>query len=546
MKALRSNIIILVLLALATPASSDVIQVQVVDSDFSPDPTISQSDTVRWVWNAAFPHSTTSVAGISEAWESGVQSTPFTFDHTFTNIGTFPYYCTVHGLDNGNMTASGMSGVITVEALPFPTLHLDNVTSGELISPVGFANAGDDSNRLFLIEQRGQIRILQNDALLATPFLDIESKLVNQRPGFDERGLLGLAFHPQYADNETWGEGKFYVYYSAPSLDNGTAQDPDNHTSVVAEYQVSAGDPNIADNTSERILLTFKQPQWNHDGGQLAFGSDGKLYISTGDGGSGGDNEPGHTGGGLGNPSGGLGNAQDRTRLLGKVLRIDVAATTGPGGQYGIPVDNPFFGIGGGVKEEIYAYGLRNPWRFSFDDGPGGTDKLFLADVGQGDVEEVDIIVSGGNYGWRIREGSLDFDNTTLPSPVVPLIDPIAEYSRQGKPNALLKIGFATVGGYVYRGSAIPNLVGKYVFADWSNDFTSPGNGTLLGLVETPAGTWDLSVLALTSPNPIGLFITAIGEDESGELYVAAKSALDPGLDPNSNLPGGVIFKIVP
>jgi hypothetical protein len=214
-------------------------------------------------------------------------------------------------------------------------------------------------------------------------------------------------------------------------------------------------------------------------------------------------------------------------------------------GEYGIPVDNPFAGDGGGIREEIYAYGLRNPWRFSFDDGPGGTDRLFLADVGQGDVEEVDIITSGGNYGWRIREGSFDFAPGVTPNPVVPLIDPIAEYSRPGRTNALLKIGRTVVGGYVYRGSEFPELLGKYIFADWSTDFGF-GNGTLLGLEEGAGGDFTLSILDVEGGNPIGLFITAIGEDESGELYVVAKSVLAPEVDPDTGLPTAVIFKIVP
>ena len=439
----------------------------------------------------------------------------------------------------------------------FPQLRLEVVTSGELVSPVALANAGDGSNRLFAVDQRGTVSIIEDGAVLPTPFLDIESKLVPPRTDasgalrFDERGLLSLAFHPHFDTAGDAGEGKFYVYYSAPSPNGpGTDENPVDHRSVIAEYRVSGHDPNVADPT-ERILLTFDQPQFNHDGGQLAFGPDEMLYISTGDGGSSNDNNAGHTGGSqtvhdnVGRVSGTLGNAQDRTNLLGKVLRIDVHGTDGIGGEYGIPDDNPFEGDGGGVSEEIFAYGLRNPWRFSFDDGPGGSDRLFLADVGQGDVEEVDIIESGKNYGWRIKEGSLDFDSTATPDPLVTLVDPIAEYSRNGDTLGLADIaGVSSVGGYVYRGNEFPELVGKYIFADWSTGFR-PGNGTFLGLEETSPDTFELSVLDVLGGNPIGRYITALGEDESGELYVVTNQVLEAGgLDSETGLPTGAVFKI--
>ena len=543
----KSNLIVatfLCVMILSTNVNAAVVEVSVLDFSFGPDPTISVGDTVRWVWSASFPHSTTSVAGIIESWNSAVQSTPFSFEHTFTNAGQFPYYCILHGTDNGNGTASGMSGVVTVE----PPVELALVAvagSGDLVAPIQLTNAADGSGRLFVVDQHGLVQILKDGQLLSTPFLDIESKLVPQREGFDERGLLSIAFHPDYPNVGALGEGLFYAYYSAPRP-GGDPNDPVNpvdHQSVVAEYQVSV-DPDVADSSTERILLTFDQPQFNHDGGQLAFGPGGYLYISTGDGGSGHDNDAGHTGGSSARPSGVLGNAQDRTKLLGKILRIDPFGINGPGGQYGIPADNPFVGIGGGVREEIWAYGFRNPWRCSFDDGPGGTGKLFVADVGQGKFEEIDIVDSGGNYGWRVREGLHAFDTTTIPVPVVPLIDPIAEYSHPGV-GIGIEIGRTVIGGHVYRGSAIPEFVGQYIFADWSTGFTSPGDGTLLGLEETSPGVWDLSVLQVFGGNPIGIFITAIGEDESGELYVVAKTALDPGLDPVTSQPGGVVCKIV-
>lgn len=443
---------------------------------------------------------------------------------------------------------ASLAGVATTHGVvraEFPQIRLETVTSGELFAPVGLVNAADGSGRLFAIEQRGKVQIIQNGSVLATPFLDLGDKLVPAREVFDERGLLGLAFHPDYGTSGADGEGKFYVYYSAPQS-GGTNEDPIDHQSVIAEYRVSSGNSNVADPNSERIVLTFNQPQFNHDGGQLAFGPDKLLYIGTGDGGSSDDNNAGHTGGSKpihdqpGHETGTLGNAQDKTKLLGKILRIDPAGDNP--GEYGIPADNPFVNEGGGVREEIYAYGLRNPWRFSFDDGPGGTGRLFVADVGQGDFEEVNLVENGGNYGWRIREGSHDFDPLTPNPDNVTPIDPIAEYSHPGV-GIGLELGRSVTGGYVYRGSEFPELVGKYIFGDWSDNF-NVANGTLLGLEETLLDEWDLQALDVEgfTGGQIGLYITAFGEDELGELYVVARSS--KGADPTS--PGGVIYKITP
>lgn len=426
----------------------------------------------------------------------------------------------------------------------FPTIKLEPITQNEIVAPLGISHAGDGSNRLFVTDQRGTVHVIQGGSLLPTPFLDIESRLVTEQPGFDERGLLGLAFHPNFGQSGQVGEDKFYVYYSAPSPNApGTATDPVNHQSVIAEYSVTGLGSNVADPNSERVLLTFDEPQFNHNAGSLNFGPDNMLYITVGDGGGGGDNEPGHTGGGAGEPSGGLGNAQDRTKLLGKMLRIDVDGTNGPTGEYGVPVDNPFVGVDGGVREEIFAYGLRNPFRAAFDDGPGGTGRLFVADVGQDLVEEVNIVESGGNYGWRIKEGTFDFDPTVSPDPNVSLIDPIAEYAHPLAANGLLEVGISITGGVVYRGSDFPQLQGKYLFGDWSNSFSTP-NGTLLGLEETLPGVFDLSVLDVFGGNPIGEFVQAFGLDESGEAYVATKRTLAPsGLD-QSGQPTGSIYRI--
>lgn len=424
----------------------------------------------------------------------------------------------------------------------FPTLQLQPISQGEIVSPVAIANAGDGSNRLFVADQRGTIHVVSDGDVLPTPLIDLRSKLVDERPGFDERGLLGLAFHPNFGQSGQTGADKFYVYYSAPRPggDPDDPVNPINHQSVVAEYAVNAAGANSADIASERILLSFDQPQFNHDGGNLAFGPDGMLYISTGDGGGGGDNEPGHTGGGPDNPDGGLGNSQDLSNLLGKMLRIDVEGVNGPGGEFGIPGDNPFVGDAG-VREEIYAYGLRNPWRASFDRDTG---RLFAADVGQGDVEEINVITSGGNYGWRIREGDMDFDPTVSPSPDATLIDPIAQYAHPGSNVGLPEVGLSVTGGVVYRGALYPDLEGAYLFGDWSTGFGQP-NGTLLALQETSPGVFEFLTPEVAGGNPIGEYILAFGEDESGEVYVATKTASAPsGLDPDTNLPTGTIYRI--
>jgi glucose/arabinose dehydrogenase len=365
-------------------------------------------------------------------------------------------------------------------------LALETMVS-DLSAPVVMTHAGDGSGRLFVAEQGGTIRIVDNSSLVAAPFLDIRDRVLSG----GERGLLGLAFHPEYAVSGGEGEGKFYVYYSTPP-----ASSLGNHDSIVAEFQVSAADPNIADPDSERVLLRFVQPFANHNGGDLKFGpDDGFLYISSGDGGSGGDPQN---------------NAQNLRTLLGKILRIDVNSTNAPGGQYGIPASNPFAGQAD-ARPEIFAYGFRNPFRISFDDGPLGalsTDRLFVGDVGQNAWEEVDLVHAGGNYGWRIREGAHPF-NTSDPDPGN-LIDPIAEYPHP--------TGDAVIGGFVYRGEAFPSLNGQYVFGDLI--------GRMFTLEETVSG-WELSEPNVLGGNPIGENILAFGEDEAGELYLMTFDSLE-------------------
>jgi len=361
------------------------------------------------------------------------------------------------------------------------TLNLEQVVSG-LKAPTVLANAGDGSNRLFVGEQTGAIYVIENGTRLATPFLDLSSKMVKVNPIYDERGLLGLVFHPSYEIN-----GRFFVYYSAPKSGTGI-----NHEGIIAEYQISVN-PNVADANSEKIIYRFDEPEMNHNGGQLAFGPDGYLYIGLGD------------GGGAGDLHGEIGNAQDINSTLGKILRIDVDG----GFPYIIPPDNPFVGIGG--LDEIFAYGFRNPYRFSFDYPTG---QLFVADVGQDIWEEVDIVENGGNYGWRILEANHPYDIAladTLGINISNLKMPIYEYSHN--------VGKSIIGGFVYRGNQSTSLIEKYVFGDWSTDYFK-ADGKLYYLNETSPGVWVQNEFQLNSEKPFGRFILGFGEDEQGEIYV--------------------------
>lgn len=333
-------------------------------------------------------------------------------------------------------------------------VDLKLVASG-LDFPVYITASHDGSGRLFIIEQRGRIRVLAGGNVQRTPFLDITDR-VNYG---GEMGLLGLAFHPAYVSN-----GRFFINY--------TRNGPNGLETVIAEYSVSA-DPNVAAKDSEKILLTFAQPFENHNGGMIEFGPDGFLYIATGDGGSGGDP---------------FGNGQKLDTLLGKILRIDVDSAK----PYAIPPDNPFIGRGRG---EIWAYGLRNPFRFSFDRPTG---RLFAGDVGQSLYEEVDLIVKGGNYGWNLMEGLHCFSPPTNCN-TSGLILPINEYGRD--------LGISVIGGYVYRGKSYGSIAGKYIFGDF-------GSGRIWTLTELPNGSWQRDEVARTQP------ISSFGQDDNGELYV--------------------------
>jgi len=394
----------------------------------------------------------------------------------------------------------------------------------DLTSPVYATGAGDRSNRLFIVDQVGQIRILDLDyeTCLAEPFLDLESKIVDVNPNFDERGLLGLAFHPRYKNN-----GRFFVRYSASRA--GADGEPcfgssrGCHEEILAEYNVGNENPNVADPTSERILFRVDEPQFNHDGGTVAFGPDGLLYFALGDGGGAHDGladvPPSH---------GPIGNGQNIETELGSMLRIDVDRAPDPGLEYAIPPDNPFAGAAPGA-DEIYAYGLRNPYRFSFDDGTRGDGKLYVADVGQNKFEEINVVQNGGNYGWVITEGFHCFDPfnpTTPPASCTgtgphgePLLNPIAEYNHGD--------GIAVIGGFVYRGNDAPSLRGKYVFGDFSRTFI-PGDGRLFWL-DTEGVSTDIFEFRLTEFNDdLNLYLFGFGEDDNGELYVLTSANLGP------------------
>ena len=313
---------------------------------------------------------------------------------------------------------------------PLDKVDLELVADG-FVSPLGVVAVPDESDRLFVIDQAGKIWIIDaNGIKLNTPFIDVTSMMVPLTPGFDERGLLGLAFHPQYKSN-----GRFFIYYQLPARGGGPEPGvPWNNLSRVAEFKVSAADPNVADISSEKVILEWDDPQFNHNSGTIAFGPDGYLYIAIGDGGGADDTAPGHVDDWYAANAGGNGQDIDEN-FFGNILRLDINAV-----PYGIPADNPFVNKPG--QDEIYAYGFRNPYRFSFD--MGGSHQLFAGDAGQALYEEIDLVKKGGNYGWNVKEGTHCFNaannDTLLPScPNVdnlgnPLIDPVIEMVNAANP----------------------------------------------------------------------------------------------------------------
>ena len=601
--------------------------------------TINVNDQVMWTWVSDVHDTVSDTPGL---WNSGVHNNGFTFSHTFTNAGSFPYSCTVHSfggtinvqsgnvppsvtitnpVDNAVLNASvsftirastsdpdgsvtnvqffdgavslgndstlpySLSvrlepGLHTLTAVAFDNLgttstsapvhvdmarYLPAITNGDIAiflqpiatgmaAPLYGISAPGDTNRLFVLDQIGLIRIIENGILLPGSALDIQSRVqgaLNAASPNDERGLLGLAFHPDYNNPSKPGYRTLYIYSSETNTTPPTYPVPttatNNYMNVVSEWKVSATNANVIDPTSRREVISFGKNANNHNGGTLAFGPDGYMYLALGDGGNANDVGASHLEPG--------GNAQNLTTPLGKMLRFDPlhpSLTTGStnaastNGQYRIPANNPFQGVG--QIREIYALGLRNPYRFSFDRATGD---LIQADVGQNNIEEIDKIVIGGNYGWAVKEGDFLFNRTdgtigTPPpgnrSPGSPpgLIDPLSgtlgtlEYDHNE--------GISITGGFVYRGKAIPQLFGKYIFGDLALK-TAPvrADGRIFyadfqtGLIKA----FPLFQFGGSAILPNGLTVHGFGEDADGEIYALVTNT-------SANGTGGIVYKIAP
>jgi len=421
-------------------------------------------------------------------------------------------------------------------------VSLEPVAEG-LVAPLMLTHAGDGSGRLFVVDQVGAVSIIDaNGTLLDEPFLDVRDRMADLNPTFDERGLLSIAFHPDFGEN-----GRVFAFYSAPLREG--APDGWDCTNRLSAFRVDPENPDRVDMASEEVLMEIDKPQATHNGGSIAFSPrDGYLYVSLGDGGGLGDSGPGHT------PE--TGNAQDLTKIYGKILRLDVDNVTGTvaGSRYGIPADNPFVG-NASVPPEIYAYGFRNPAFIAFDDA----GNLFAAGAGQNLFEEVSLVVKGGNYGWRLREGTHCFDLFNIQTPPVaceavgrlgePLIGPIIEGGHD--------LGDVIVGGRVYNGTALPEVTGRYVFGYWGGGFV-PGDVVLLAATPPPGwnasavpdsaesltpddvAMWSLQRLNVTPA--VEAFLLGFGEDEWSELYLLTTNVTGP--DPSTAT--GRVWKIVP
>ncbi|MFC6768410.1 PQQ-dependent sugar dehydrogenase [Natrinema soli] len=554
------------------------------------------------------------------------------------------YYCSVHpnsmrgdiqlaGAEGGDQQTEETERDVVTEG---PTIGLEQIASG-LTSPVGFEVAPDQEDRYYVVDQPGQIRVLEAGAETGTetgaesgnetktenetetciedgnetktdteagnetktdteagnetktdteagnetktdteagnetttgtggdadtaggtaelqeePFLDLTDRMVDvgeaTDAGFDERGLLGLAFHPDFQEN-----GRFFVRYSAPPTDD-TPEDYD-HTAVLSEFTTDGDDHAMGDPDSEEVLLEVPEPQFNHNAGAVLFGPDGYLYVPLGDGGDADDTGLGHVEDWYGENDGG--NAQNTTEnFLGSILRLDVDAEGENGEPYGIPDDNPFVDSDEGLGE-YYAWGLRNPWRASFD----SEGRFFVADVGQNLFEEVNIVENGGNYGWNVKEGIECFstDNPNEPGEDCPnstpddvrggeeLLDPVIHYPHQVGDET---IGISITGGYVYEGDTVSELQDMYVYGDWSNAFETPGGRLFASPVEEYEPTadrsaedlWEIQELSVggSENGEINRFVLAFGRDHDGELYVLTTARYTEGET-------GEVYRIVP
>lgn len=497
------------------------------------------------------------------------------------------YFCEVHPATmRGNIDIAGREEESSpydeeYEAIgPGESIGLERVAEG-LVAPLGFETAPGLDDRQFVLDQPGQVRVLEEDGLREEPFIDIDGRIVDlgneELRGYDERGLLGLAFHPEFRENR-----RFFVRYSAPRRP-GTPEAFD-HTDVLAEFR-AAEDFESADPGTERTLWEVPSPQSNHNGGAVCFGpEDGYLYTSIGDGGDADDTGEGHVEDWY-RPNEG-GNGQDTTEnLLGGIHRLDVdsepseTSRNGGGGTagdegdraYGIPDDNPFVGSDAG-RDEYYAWGFRNPRTMSFD----ARGRLFVGDAGQNRFEEVSIVERGGNYGWNVKEGARCFstDRPSAPADEVTgcpdatpedvrggeeLLDPVIEYPHRFRTTAFID-GSVVIGGHVYDGDAIDHLQGKYVLGNWSGRGVVQRDGEIFAATDPNAGdgdgnggsggtdtaggqgTWTLEELVVEGSRngKLNRYVYAFGEDQAGELYVLTNTTFRPEGS------GGEVYRLVP
>lgn len=384
----------------------------------------------------------------------------------------------------------------TKNAEPAPLTVNSQLVAPGLYAPT--AMAFPSSNTAWVTEQGGKIRLLRDGKLTDVVVLDMKDKMVRINTGYEERGLLNVILHPDFAKNR-----KFYIFYSRPAVKQPAPAPRVDHTDVVSEYTMQPNS-DLADPNSERVILALDKPEGNHDGGGIVFGADGYLYITFGDGGGQHDNH------------GKIGNGQDMTTWLGKILRVDVNVTEG---GYTVPKDNPFVGKEN-VKPEIWCYGFRNPYRISLDKA---SKQLFIGEVGQDLWEEINIAEKGANYGWRIVEGN-HCHNPADGCSFNGITPPITEYHHRE--------GVSVMGGYVYNGKQVPALKGKYIFGDW----TGP-----IWYLQKAGNKWGRGKLVVKN-FPTNSKITGWAEDQDGEIYYLTNTEAGPG--PTGSTTGS-IYKIV-